>query len=92
MVADFMYHPQAADFKNVEFHVSTDKEKNNVIGNVCGQVFTFKDDAPYKYKKFIVQVAEDKVGRNIFSFPLFDFESEIISEHDFQKIWDEMCN
>lgn len=65
---------------------------NNVIGKVCGKVFTFKDDAPYKYKRFIVQVAENKDGRNIFSLPLFDFEGEMIPEPDFQKIWNKVCN
>ena len=92
MVADFMYQPQAADFKDVEFNSIASKMASNVIGNVCGKVFTFKDDAPYKYKRFIVQVAEDKNSNNIFSFPLFDFEGEMIPEPDFQKIWDERCN
>ena len=90
-VSNFMYHPQAADFKNVKFYTSGTRMKNKSIGNVCGEVFAFKDENPYKYKRFIVQVAEGMSGENIFSFPLFDFEGEMIPEAEFQQIWEIRC-
>ncbi|APC11211.1 MULTISPECIES: hypothetical protein [Providencia] len=91
MVADFMYQPQAASFKNVTFYSNGTSMKNKVIGHVCGEVFTFKDGSPYKYKRFIVQVAASKQGSCVYSFPLFDFEGEIMSENDFQKRWGDSC-
>ncbi len=90
-VSNFMYQPQAADFKNVKFYASGTSMKNKSIGNVCGEVFTFKEDVPYRHKKFIVQVAEDMDGESIFSFPLFDFEGEMMPEEEFQKIWGDRC-
>ncbi|MGJ3353422.1 hypothetical protein [Providencia sp. Je.9.19] len=90
-VSNFMYQPKAADFKNVAFYASGTSMKNKSIGNVCGEVFTFKDDVPYRHQRFIVQVAEGMSGESIFSFPLFDFEGEMMPEEEFQKIWDVRC-
>ncbi|WP_232806341.1 hypothetical protein [Providencia rettgeri] len=90
-VMDFMYQPQAASFKNVLFYASGSKMKRKSIGNVCGEVFTFKDEAPYKYKRFIIETAENSKGKKIYSLPLFDFEGEMIPEPDFQRIWNERC-
>ena len=91
-VTDFMYQPQAASFKNVLFHPDNSRMTRKTVGDVCGEVFTFKDEAPYKYKRFIVGVAENRDGKKIYSLPIFDFEGEMIPEPDFQKIWDERCN
>ncbi|MBG5923146.1 hypothetical protein AB7196_14855 [Providencia rettgeri] len=92
MVIDLMDKPNAASIKNVEFYPTGSKMGNKVVGDVCGEVFTFKDDLPYKYKRFIVEVAANHEGECIFSIPLFDFEGEMIPEPDFQRIWDERCN
>ncbi|GAB1440914.1 hypothetical protein MASR2M36_36990 [Providencia sp.] len=92
MVIDVMDQPNAADFKNVKFYPVGSSMANKVVGNICGEVFTFKDELPYKYKRFIVQVASDHEGECVFSIPLFDFEGEMIPEPDFQKIWDQRCN
>lgn len=91
-VMDFMYQPQAASFKNVLFYASGSRMMRKSIGNVCGEVFTFKDEVPYKYKRFIIEAAENSKGKKIYSLPLIDFEGEMIPEPDFQKIWDERCN
>ncbi|MBN4865054.1 MULTISPECIES: hypothetical protein [Providencia] len=91
MVANFMYQPQATEFRNVKLYAAAAGSPHNIIGNVCGEVFTFKDEAPYQYEKFIIQVAKDKNKKNILSFPLFDFEGEMIPEADFQKIWQQRC-
>lgn len=90
-VSNFMYQPQAADFKNVKFYASGTSMKHKSIGNVCGEVFTFKDDVPYEHKRFIVQVAEGMSGENVFSFPLFDFEGEVMPEAEFQQVWEIRC-
>lgn len=91
MVANFMYQPQATEFRNVKLYAAAKNSSHNIVGNVCGEVFTFKDEAPYQYEKFIIQVAKDHNGENILSFPLFDFEGEMIPEEDFQKIWQQRC-
>lgn len=91
IVTDFMHQPQAVDFKNVVFYADGSSMHHKVVGNVCGEVFTFKDDVPYRYKRFIVQVAKSRNDDSLFSFPLFDFEGEMISEPDFQKIWAQKC-
>ncbi len=91
-VIDFMHQPKAAEVKNVKFYPSGASMSSKVVGDVCGEVFTFKDDLPYKYKRFIVEVAENHESECTFSIPLFDFEGEMIPEPDFQKIWDERCN
>lgn len=91
-VIDFMYEPKAADMRNVTFYPSGTSMSSKVVGDVCGEVFTFKDDLPYKYKRFIVEVAANREGECVFSIPLFDFEGEMIPEPDFQKIWNERCN
>ncbi|EIU7558058.1 hypothetical protein LHV18_20930 [Providencia rettgeri] len=91
-VIDFMHQPKAADMRNVEFYPAGASMSRKVVGDVCGDVFTFKEDLPYKYKRFIVEVAADHEGECVFSIPLFDFEGETISEEDFQRIWDERCN
>ncbi|MEQ5553891.1 hypothetical protein ABN349_00890 [Providencia rettgeri] len=83
MVIDLMDKPNAASIKNVEFYPTSSKMGNKVVGDVCGEVFTFKDDLPYKYKRFIVEVAANHEGECIFSIPLFDFEGEMIPEPDF---------
>ncbi|AWS51892.1 MULTISPECIES: hypothetical protein [Providencia] len=90
-VVDFMHQPKAADMRNVKFYSHGSMMGHKVIGDVCGEVFTFKDDLPYKYKRFIVEVAANHEGQCVFSIPLFDFEGEMISEPDFQKIWDNRC-
>ncbi|HEM6857212.1 TPA: hypothetical protein U2I44_002143 [Providencia rettgeri] len=92
MVIDLMDKPNAASIKNVEFYPTGSKMGNKVVGDVCGEVFTFKDDLPYKYKRFIVEIAANHEGECVFSIPLFDFEGEMIPEPDFQRIWDERCN
>ncbi|MEO3902399.1 hypothetical protein ABC081_000695 [Providencia rettgeri] len=91
-VIDFMHQPKAADMRNVEFYPAGASMSRKVVGDVCGDVFTFKEDLPYKYKRFIVEVAADHEGECVFSIPLFDFEGEMIPEPDFQRIWDERCN
>jgi len=91
MVTNFMYQPKATEFRNVKLYAATANSPHNVVGNVCGEVFTFKDEAPYQYEKFIIQVVKDHNGKNILSFPLFDFEGEMIPEKDFQKIWQQRC-
>lgn len=91
-VTDFMQQPNAADIKNIKFYPAGSSMEHKVVGDVCGEVFTFKDDLPYKYKRFIVEVAANREEEFVFSIPLFDFEGEMISEPDFQKIWDERCN
>jgi len=91
-VIDLMHQPKAADMRNVTFYQAGKSMSRKAVGDVCGEVFTFKDDLPYKYKRFIVEVAANQEGECVFSIPLFDFEGETISEEDFQRIWDERCN
>ncbi|MTC77925.1 MULTISPECIES: hypothetical protein [unclassified Providencia] len=91
IVIDFMHQPQAADMRNVNFYPAGVSMSRKVVGDVCGEVFTFKDELPYKYKRFIVMVSSSNDGERMFSNPLFDFEGESISEEDFQKIWYEKC-
>ncbi|QZY63204.1 hypothetical protein K7H99_13255 [Providencia rettgeri] len=91
-VIDFMHQPKAAETRNVKFYPSGTSMTRKVVGDVCGEVFTFKDELPYKYKRFIIEVAANREGECVFSIPLFDFEGEMIPEPDFQKIWDERCN
>lgn len=91
-VIDFMHQPKAADMRNVEFYPAGASMGRKVVGDVCGEVFTFKDELPYEYKRFIVEVAADHEGECVFSIPLFDFEGEMIPEPDFQRIWDDRCN
>lgn len=90
-VISFMHQPKAADMRNVTFYASGRKMSNKVIGNVCGEVFTFKDELPYKYKRFIVEVVANQKGVCAFSIPLFDFEGEMMPEEEFQDIWDAQC-
>lgn len=90
-VSNFMYLPQASEFREVKLYVSRTKTIHKEVGNVCGEVYAFKNDVPYKYKRFIVQAAKDNKGNYIYSFPLFDFEGEMISEEEFQKIWEQRC-
>ncbi|MBN7841143.1 hypothetical protein J0A78_05565 [Providencia rettgeri] len=90
-VIDFMHQPKAADMRNIKFYPAGTSMSHKVVGDVCGEVFTFKDDLPYKYKRFIVEVAANQKGECVFSIPLFDFEGEMVSEPDFQKVWDEKC-
>ncbi|MFG0740388.1 hypothetical protein [Providencia sp. PROV129] len=91
-VIDLMHQPKAADMRNVTFYQAGKSMSRKAVGDVCGEVFTFKDDLPYKYKRFIVEVAANQEGECVFSIPLFDFEGEMVPEPDFQKIWDERCN
>ncbi len=91
-VIDFMHQPKAADIRNIKFYPAGASMSRKAVGDVCGEVFTFKDDLPYKYKRFIVEVATNQEGECVFSIPLFDFEGEMVPEPDFQKIWDERCN
>lgn len=90
--SNVMYQPQAADFKDVKLHAPIKLAHKNSVGNICGKILTFKDDIPYKYKRFIVEAATNKAGECVFSFPIFDFEGEIIPEADFQKIWEQRCS
>lgn len=90
-VIDSMYHPYAAYIRSIEFFAGGSKMSSKAFGNVCGEVFTFKDGNPYKYKRFIVQVASNREGEFAFSMPLIDFEGEMIPEVDFQQIWEVRC-
>ena len=90
-VSNFMYLPQAAEFRDVKFYASTTKQIRKEVGNVCGEVYAFKNDIPYKYKRFIIQVAKNSKNEYMYSFPLFDFEGEMISEEEFQKVWQQRC-
>ena len=91
MVTDFMHQPKAADMKNVNFFAAGSKMSSKAFGNVCGEVFTFKDENPYKYKRFIVQVASNREGDFVFSIPLIDFEGEMMPEEEFQQAWETRC-
>ncbi|EJD6614065.1 hypothetical protein M0L22_RS11895 [Providencia rettgeri] len=91
-VIDLMHQPKSADMRNVTFYQAGKSMSRKAVGDVCGEVFTFKDDLPYKYKRFIVEVAANQEGECVFSIPLFDFEGEMIPEPDFQRIWNERCN
>lgn len=91
-VIDFMHQSKVAETRSVKFYASGASISHKVVGDACGEVFTFKDELPYKYKRFIVEVAEKRKGEYVFSIPLFDFEDEMIPEPDFQNIWNERCN
>ncbi|WP_336192883.1 hypothetical protein [Providencia stuartii] len=91
-VLDFMHRPKAADIRSVRFYQSGARMSNKVTGHVCGEVFMFKNELPYQYKRFIVEVTSDDNGKNIFSTPLLDFEGQMMPEPDFQMVWDDRCN
>lgn len=92
MVSDFIEQPRTTTFRDVNLHRGKANINDYEAGNVCGEVLLFKEEIPYKFKRFIVEVTENKQGEEVLSFPLIDSEGEMIPEPDFQKIWDERCN
>ncbi|WP_272573283.1 hypothetical protein [Providencia sp. PROV259] len=92
-VNDVLAYPQAAQFKNIEYHFSRYTEDNGKVGYVCGEVFRYKNDKPDGYKRFIVKAyTRDDDSRMDISIPFVEGGHEILLPEQVNRIWNEKCS
>ncbi|OBY35325.1 hypothetical protein PR729_21730 [Providencia rettgeri] len=69
-VYDVLAYPQAAKFRNIEYHFSRYTADNGKVGYVCGEVYRYKNDKPDGFKRFIVKSYTNDEAAWIFLFRL----------------------
>ncbi len=84
-VYDVLAYPQAAKFRNIEYHFSRYTADNGKVGYVCGEVYRYKNDKPDGFKRFIVKAYTNDEGRMDISIPFIDGGHEILLPEQVNK-------
>ncbi len=91
-VYDVLAYPQAAKFRNIEYHFSRYTADNGKVGYVCGEVYRYKNDKPDGFKRFIVKSYTNDEGRMDISIPFIDGGHEILLPEQVNQIWNDKCS
>ncbi|MEY0604277.1 hypothetical protein [Providencia huaxiensis] len=91
-VNDVLAYPQAAEFRNIEYHFARYTADKGKVGYVCGEVYRYKNDKPDGFKRFIVKTYLHDDGRNVVSIPIIDDKDKEFPNDDFNIIWGKYCN
>nr|ELR5110884.1 hypothetical protein [Providencia rettgeri] len=68
-VNDVLAYPQAAEFRNIEYHFARYTADKGKVGYVCGEVYRYKNDKPDGFKRFIVKAYTNDEDRMDISIP-----------------------
>lgn len=88
---DFLAYPTAAKYRNVNYHVISQNVNGEETGYFCGEVFGFKDELPYGFKRFIVRFHKNKLGKTMVSIPLIEEVDDILPAEQFELVWSRYC-
>ncbi|EKT63543.1 hypothetical protein [Providencia burhodogranariea] len=88
---DFLAYPTAAEYRNVNYHVINQNVNGEETGYFCGEVFGFKNELPYGFKRFIVRYHKNKLGKTMVSIPLIEDVDDILSSEQFKLVWSKYC-
>ncbi|HGN1704907.1 TPA: hypothetical protein ACKRTE_000727 [Providencia rettgeri] len=91
-VNDVLAYPQAAKFRNIEYHFSRYTSDNGKVGYVCGEVFRYKNDKPDGFKRFIVKTYTNDDDRMDISIPYIEGGHEILLPEQVEQIWRQKCS
>ncbi|BBG59136.1 Uncharacterised protein [Providencia rustigianii] len=91
VVKDFLDYPEAATYKNFEYHMLTKNSRGDETGYYCGEVFGFEDELSNSYRRFIVRVYQNVEGNTSISIPLIEQIDDIIPPEQFTAIWERYC-
>lgn len=91
-VEDFLAYPAAASYRNIQYHVLTKSEEGDETGYYCGEVFGFENELPYGYKRFIIRLHKNQVGKIMISIPFVEKIDDIIPAEQFEAVWSRYCN
>ncbi|WP_272658987.1 hypothetical protein [Providencia sp. PROV121] len=90
-VEDFLAYPTAAKYRNVNYHVLNKTQDGEETGYYCGEVFGFKNELPYGFKRFIVRSHKNASGNTMVSIPFVEEIDDIISIEQFEFVWEKYC-
>lgn len=91
-VEDFLAYPSAANYKNFHYYVSKKNDEGEETGYYCGEVFGFENELPHGYKRFIVRLHKNKVGKVMISIPFVDKVDNITPPEQFNAVWERYCH
>ncbi|ELX8380435.1 hypothetical protein AB7Y49_14490 [Providencia vermicola] len=90
-VEDFLAYPTAAQYRNVNYHMLNKTADGEETGYYCGEVFGFKNELPYGFKRFIVRYHKNAVGKTMVSIPFVEEIDDIIPKEQFELVWARYC-
>lgn len=90
-VEDFLAYPTAAEYRNVNYRVLSKGIDGEETGYYCGEVFGFKNELPYGFKRFIVRLHKNKLGKTMVSIPFVEDTDDIIPTEQFGAVWTKYC-
>lgn len=90
-VEDFLAYPTAAEYRNVNYHVLSQSDNGEETGYYCGEVYGFKNELPYGFKRFIVRYHKSSVGKTMVSIPFVEEVDDIIPVEQFEVVWSRYC-
>lgn len=88
---DFLAYPTAAEYRNVNYYVISQNVNGEETGYFCGEVFGFKNELPYGFKRFIVRFHKNKLGKTMVSIPLIEEVDDILPAEQFELVWSRYC-
>ncbi|WP_265523945.1 hypothetical protein, partial [Providencia heimbachae] len=87
-VEDFLAYPSAASYKNIKYYVLTKSSDGEETGYYCGEVFGFENELPHVYKRFIIRLHKNRVGKTMISIPFVENTDDLIPAEQFESVWD----
>ncbi|HBO22822.1 MAG TPA: hypothetical protein DD649_08055 [Providencia sp.] len=91
-VEDFLAYPGVANYKNVKYYVLTKSEEGEETGYYCGEVFGFEHELPHGYKRFIIRLHKNRMGKVMVSIPFVEKIDDIIPAEQFESVWNRYCH
>lgn len=90
-VEDYLAYPGTAQYRNMSYHILNRNADGEEIGYFCGEVFEFKDELPYGFKRFIVRTHINKMGKTVVSIPFVEDIGDILLPEEFNSVWSRNC-
>lgn len=90
-VLDLLSYPTAASFRNISYHTFRNDSHGREIGFYCGEVFGFKNELPYGFKRFFVRTLKHSDRYTEISIPIAEKIDDMLSQDEFDKLWEMHC-
>lgn len=90
-VLDLLAYPTAASFRNMTYHSFRRDSHGREIGFYCGEVFGFKNELPYGFKRFFVRTLKHINGDIEISIPMAEKIDDMLSQNEFDRLWEIRC-
>ncbi|HHN8583697.1 TPA: hypothetical protein ACRR2I_004234 [Providencia rettgeri] len=90
-VLDLLSYPAAASFRNMSYYNFRNDSHGREMGFYCGEVFGFKNELPYGFKRFFVRTLKHPDGDIDISIPMAEKIDDMLSQDEFDRLWDIHC-